>query len=134
MVTTEPTWKPQIDRTAPHEGALPAHPAVRATLRALNLVAGTIVAFVAVVIVGLYAGLQTCQGEETEGLCVGHAGLVPVLEWPIFVIAVIAPFAGGVAAFLTRHPRWLAVGVAVAGAMFLLMNVVSAGQTSYEWN
>jgi hypothetical protein len=134
MVTTERTWKPQINRTAPHEGALSQHPAVKGTLRALNLVGGTIAAFLAFVIVGLYGALQYCEGDEVEGLCAGHAGLVPVLEWPIFVIAVVAPFAGGIAAFVTRRPRWLAVGVALAVVMFALMSIVSTGQTSYDWN
>lgn len=134
MVTSEPAWKPQIDRSAPHEGELSQRPFVTATLRVLNLVAGTIAAFLAFVIVGLYGALQTCVGEETRGLCVDHAGLVPVLEWPIVALAAIAPFAGGVAAFVLRQPRWLGVGIAVAVVMFALMSLVSTGQTSYEFN
>jgi len=75
-----------------------------------------------------------CEGEEDRGLCAGYAGLVPVLEWPIFVISVVAPFAGGIAAFVTRRPRWLAVGVGVAVLMLVLMAVVSEGQTGYSFS
>ena len=57
-----------------------------------------------------------------------------MLEWPIFVISVLAPFAGGIAAFVTRRPRWLALGVAIAVVMFVLMSVVSTGQTAFDWN
>ena len=132
MVTTEPAWKPQINRTAPYEGTLMQRPAVKATLRALNVVGGAILSFVAFVLVGLYAALQGCQGEETSGLCVNYGGLVPVLEWPIFVIAAIAPLAGGIAACVTRQPRWLAVGAIVAVVMAALMGLVATGQTQYE--
>ena len=132
MITAEPTWKPQINRTAPYAGTLWQRPVVQATLRALNVVGGAIMSCVAFVIVGLYAALQGCDGGETHGLCVDHAGLVPVLEWPIFVIAALAPLAGGIAACVMRRPRWLAVGVAVAVAMFALMSIVSTGQTQYE--
>ena len=132
MITTGPARKPQINRTAPHERPLMQRPRVKATLRALNVVGGAIVSFVALVVVGLYAALQGCQGEETTGLCVNHAGLVPVLEWPIFVIAVIAPLAGGIAGCVTRRPRWLAAGVAAAVVVFALMSLVSTGQTEYS--
>lgn len=132
MTTDEPTWKPQYNRTPPHEGAFSQRPFVAGTLRALNVVGGFVMASIAFVIVGLYAALQRCDGPETHGLCVDHAGLVPVLEWPIFVIAVLAPLAGGIAACVTRRPRWLVVGTAVAVVMFALMSVVSTGQTQYE--
>ena len=131
MITTGPEWKPQSKPTAPYDRTPMQRPGVKATLRALNVVGGAIVAFVAFVVVGLYAALQGCQGEETTGLCVNHAGLVPVLEWPLFVVAVIAPLAGGIAGGLTRRPRWLAVGVAVAVGMFALLGLVSTGQTEY---
>ena len=131
MITPEPAWMPQINRTAPYERTLMQRRGVKATLRALNVVGGTIMSFVALVVVGLYAAVQGCQGEEATGLCVNHAGLVPVLEWPIFVVAVIAPLAGGIAACVTRRPRWLAVGVAVAVVMFALLGLVSTGQTEY---
>jgi hypothetical protein len=134
MAISEPARTKHVNRTAGHEGAPTEHPVVRAALRALNLVAGTIVALVALVAVGAYASLQNCEGGETQGLCVAHAGLVPVLEWPIFVVAVLAPFLGGIAAFARRQPRWLAVGTAVAIAMFGLMSIVSTGQTPYDWN
>ena len=134
MTTSEPLWKPQYDRTPPHEGAFSQRPAVKATLRALHLVGGVVVAFVAFVIVGVLAAVQACEGEETHGLCVDHAGLVPILEWPIFVLAVLAPFAGGIASFVVRRPRWLGLGVCVAVAMFLLMIAVSSGQTPFDWN
>ncbi len=134
MVTSEAAWKPQINRTAPYKGALSQHPAVKATVRALNVVAGTIVAFVAFVVVGLYGALLGCEGEETRGLCAGHAGLVPVLEWPIFALAVLAPFAGGIVAFVKRQPRWLLLGTAVAVLMLGLMALVSTGQTAFDWN
>ena len=87
--------------------------------------------FVALAVVGLHAAMQGCRGEETTGPCVSHAGFVPVLEWPIFVIAVIAPVAGGIAGCFTRRPRWLAVGAAVAVAMFAVMSLVSTGQTQF---
>lgn len=132
MVTAEPSWKTPFNRPPPRADALWQHPAVRATLRALNLVAGAVAAFFAFVIVGLYAALETCEGGETHGLCAGHAELVPVLEWPIFVMAVLAPFAGGIAAFVTRRPRWLVLGVAVAVLMFALTSIVSTGQTSQQ--
>ncbi|HEV2774263.1 MAG TPA: hypothetical protein VGV90_01605 [Solirubrobacteraceae bacterium] len=132
MITTEPAWKLHINRTAPYERTLMKRPVVRATLRALNVAGGAIMSFVALVVVGLYAAMQGCQGEETTGLCVTHAGLVPVLEWPIFVIAVVAPLAGGIAGCVTRRPRWLAAGVAVAVVMFALMGLVSTGQTEYS--
>jgi len=131
MVTAEPAWKPQINRTTPDQGPFMQRPAVQATLRALSVVAGAILSFIAFVLVGLYAALQGCQGEETTGLCVNYAGLVPVLEWPIFVIAAIAPLAGGIAACVTRRPRWLAVGAAVAVVMAALMGLVATGQTEY---
>ena len=130
MVTTEPTWKLQMDRTAPPEGPLAQRPAVKATLRALNLVGGLVFSALAFVVVGLIAALGACLGDETSGLCAGNAGLVPVLEWPIFVVAALAPLAGGVAAFVTRRPRWLALGVGLAAVMFFLMLVVSTGQSS----
>ena len=132
MITTEPAWKPQINRTAPYEGTLWQRPVVQATLRALIVVGGAVMSFVAFVIVGLYAALQGCDGGETHGLCVNHAGLVPVLEWPIFVIAALAPLAGGIAGCATRRPRWLIAGLAVAVAMFALMSLVSTGQTHYD--
>jgi len=50
-----------------------------------------------------------------------------VLEWPILLIAVIAPFAGGIVAFVGRQPRWLAAGICVAVLMFALMSIVSTG-------
>jgi hypothetical protein len=134
MTPGEPAWKPQVNRTLPYEGAFSQRPAVKATLRALNIVGGTFAAFAAFVVVGLYAGLQNCEGEETHGLCVDHAGLVPILEWPIFVLSVLAPFAGGIASFVTRRPRWLGLGVAVAFVMLGLMGVVSEGQTAFDWN
>jgi len=134
MTASEPSWMPQYNRTPPYEGTFSQRPLVKATLRALNLVGGIVVSCIAFVIVGLYAALQSCEGEETHGLCVAHAGLVPILEWPIFVLSVLAPFAGGVASFATRQPRWLALGVFVAVAMFLLMMSVSTGQTPFDWN
>ena len=130
MVSSTPACKPQIDHTPSIEGPLDQHPVVRATLRGLHVVAGIVMSAVAYLAVGLVAALQGCVGDETSGLCAGSAWLVPVLEWPIFLVAVIAPLAGGIAAFVARRPRWLALGVALAGAMFLLMLVVSAGQTS----
>ena len=129
MITTEPTWKLQTDRT-PHEGPLTERPAVKATLRALNLVGGLVVSALAFVVVALTAALADCLGDETTGLCAGNAGLVPVLEWPIFVVAILAPLAGGIAAFVTRRPRWLALGVSLAVVMFALMLAVSQGQSS----
>lgn len=134
MLTTDPTWKPQVNRTAPHGRPLSEHPAVQATLRGLSVVAGAAASALAFVIVGAYAALQNCEGDETQGLCAGHAGLVPVLEWPIFVIAALAPLAGGIASCATRRPRWLGLGVALAFVMFGLMSIVSTGQTSYDWN
>ena len=132
MVTTEPAWKPQINHAAPCNRPLSQRPVVKATLRVLNIAGGAIMSFVAFVIVGLYAALQGCDGGETHGLCVNHAGLVPVLEWPIFVIAVLAPLAGGIAGCVMRRPRWLVVGVAVAVMMFALMSIVSTGQSQYD--
>jgi hypothetical protein len=106
-------------------------PAVKGTLRALNLVGGLAVAAAAFVCVGFIAAVMGCMGEETQGLCAGSAWLVPVLEWPIFVVSVLAPLAGGIAAFVTRRPRWLVLGVALAALMFLLEIAISTGQSSY---
>ena len=138
MAICEPARTPHVNRTARHEGAPTEHPVVRAALRALNRVAGTIVALVALVAVSAYASHQNCEGGETQGLCVAHAGLVPVLEWPIFVVAVLAPFLGGIAAFARRQPRWLAVGHGRHDRdfffffLFGLMSIVSTGQTPYD--
>ena len=129
MVTAEPTRKLQMDRTTRHGGPLAQRPAVKTALRALSLVGGLVFSALAFVVVGLIAALAACLGGETSGLCAGNAGLVPVLEWPIFVVAVLAPLAGGIAAFATRRPRWLALGAGVAVVMFCLMLAVSAGQT-----
>jgi len=134
MVTTEPAWKPQINRTPRYEGALSQHPAVRATLRGLSALAGVVVSALAFLVVGLYATLMSCEGEETRGLCPDYAGLVPVLEWPIFVIAVCAPLAGGIVACVREQPRWLALGVVVAFVMLGLIALVSTGQSSFDWN
>ena len=51
-------------RTPPREGALSEHPAIKATLRALNIVAGTLAALVAFVIVGLYAALENSRARR----------------------------------------------------------------------
>jgi hypothetical protein len=132
MSAAAPAWKPQINRSEPpREGGFWQRPGVKATLRALSLVAGIATAACAFVVVGFYAAVLGCAGEETRGLCVHHAGLVPVLEWPIFVLAVAAPLAGGIASFMTRRPGWLGLGIAVAGVMFGLMIAVSTGQSSY---
>ena len=48
-----------------------------------------------------------------------------------FAAFVLTPFVGGIAAFVTRRPRWLVVGVAGAVVMFALMSLVSTGQSSY---
>ena len=131
MSATAPAWKPQINRTQtpPSEGGLLQRPHVKATLRALYIVAGLAVACVAFVIVGFWAALLGCVGEETRGLCVDTAWLVPVLEWPIFVAAVAAPFAGGIMSFLKRDPLGLVVGVMTTFVMGGLMAAVSTGQT-----
>ncbi len=134
MVTTEPLWDPPMDRAAPPAGRLTRHPAVTATLRGLSVLAGVAVSALAFVVVGVYAVWLNCEGSETRGLCAGHAGLVPVLEWPSFVIAVLAPLAGGIAGCVRTQPRWLALGVVIAVAMLGLMSLVAIGQTSYDWN
>jgi hypothetical protein len=129
MSPTAPAWTLQIDRSAPCDGSFSQRPAVRGTLRALNLVAGVCAAAVAFVCVGFLAAVMGCVGEETRGLCAGSAWLVPVIEWTIFVASVVAPLAGGIAGFVTRRPRWLGLGVAVAVAMFCLEIAVSSGQS-----
>lgn len=129
MIATEPDWMPQVNRSEPHEGAFLEHPFVKGTLRALNLVFGFAVSAVALVVVGLTAAFLGCVGEETSGLCAGSAWLVPVLEWPIFVAAVAAPFAGGIASFIRRDPVWLVAGIVTSVVMGLLMAAVSTGQT-----
>jgi len=129
MTAPEPTSKPPYNRSPAHEGPLSQHPAVRATARGLNLVGGLAASALALLVVGVLAAWRDCLGEETHGLCAGSAWLVPVLEWPILAIAVLAPLAGGVAAFATRRPRWLALGVGMAFVMLLLMLAVATGQT-----
>jgi hypothetical protein len=129
MSPTAPAWKPQINRTPPHEGPFMQRPAVKGTLRALSLVAGVASAAVAFVVVGFFAAFLGCVGEETTGLCVHHAGLVPWLEWLIVVTATVAPLAGAVASFVKRNPFWLIAGVTTAVLMGYAMQAVSAGQT-----
>jgi hypothetical protein len=131
MSAAAPAWKPQINRSEPppNEGGFLQRPAVRATLRALYLVGGFAVACGAFFVVGFWAALLGCVGEETRGLCVHTAWLVPVLEWPIFVAAVVAPLAGGIASYLKRDPVWLTVGIMAAFVMGGLMALVSTGQT-----
>jgi hypothetical protein len=130
MSASAPAWKPQINRSEPpREDGFLQRPAVRATLRALYLVAGLAIACIAFVIVGFWAALLGCVGEETRGLCVDTAWLVPVLEWPIFVGAVVAPLAGGIASYVRRDGVWLIFGVLATILMGGLMAVVSTGQT-----
>jgi hypothetical protein len=105
-------------------------PAVRATLRALNLAGGLVLAAVAFVVLGFVAAITICTGDETTGLCVHHAGLIPYVEWTTVGTAVLAPLAAGVVAFMRRQPAWLLVGAAVAGVLFLLLLQVVAGQSS----
>ena len=127
MIATEPrSTSPQIHRAAPpHRESLFAHPTVRATVRALNIVAGLALAVLAFV-----AAFTICTGDETTGLCVRHAGLVPYLEWPIVAIGALAPLAAGIVAFVRRQPAWLFAGAATAGVMFLLLLQVVGGQSS----
>jgi hypothetical protein len=129
MSPTAPAWKPQINRSRPHEGPFSQRPAVKGALRALNLIGGFAVALVAFFVVGAWAALLGCVGEETRGLCVDNAWLVPVLEWPIFVIAVVAPLAGAVASFVKREPTWLFIGTLAAVLMGGAIAAVSTGQT-----
>ena len=130
MYATQPTHDPQITRSSP--SAQPRRgrrELVGGTLRALNIVGGVAVAGFAFVCVGLLAAVMGCTGQETTGLCVHSGWLVPVLEWPIFVVSVLAPLAGGIAAYVTRRPRWLATGTLAAALMFALMLAVSTGQS-----
>jgi hypothetical protein len=125
---------PQINRSKLDGGALHERPVVDGALRVLSVLAGLGTAAVAFVVVGLYAALQNCEGGETTGLCVHQAGLVPVLELPIFVIAFAAPLIGGIATGVTKRGRWLAGGIVLALVMFAAMSLVSTGQTPYDWN
>jgi hypothetical protein len=129
MIATEPAWKPQINRSEPPAGSIGERPAVKSAVRALNIVGGVAVAAVAFVFVGLVAALSGCVGDESTGICVDHAGLVPVLEWAIFLTAVIAPLAGGIVAFIRREVLWLLAGTVTAGAMFYFMVELANGQT-----
>lgn len=129
MIAAEPAWKPQINRTEPRAGSFGRRPAVKGAVRALNIVGGVAVAAVACVFVGLVAAFSGCVGNETSGICVDNAGLVPVLEWAIFLTAVIAPLAGGIVAFIRREALWLLAGTVTAGAMFYLMVELANGQT-----
>lgn len=129
MIATEPAWKPQVNRSEPGEGDFWQKPAVRGTLRALSLVAGIAVAAVAFAVIGFWGAVLGCVGEETTGLCASAPGLVPVLEWPIVIIATLAPFAGGIATFQKRGSHWLVGGVMIAILMGALMAAVSTGQT-----
>lgn len=134
MSSSPPAWKPQISRSAPDGGAVHERPVVEGAFRVLSVLAGLGTACVAFVVVGLYAGLQNCEGGETTGLCVHHAGLVPVLELPIFIIAFAAPLAGGIATGVTQRGRWLGAGIVLAVLMFAAISLVSTGQTPYDWN
>ena len=128
MNPTAPAWKPQINPSDPDD--FWARPAVRATLRALYVVAGVAVAAAALVVVGFYAALFGCFGVETDGLCASASWLVPWLEWPIFLTAVIAPLAGGIVSYRERTPLWLCCGVLTSVGMAVLIALVSSGQTS----
>ena len=134
MNSPEPAWMPQINRSAPDGGAVRERPLVEGAFRVLSVLAGLGTACVAFVVVGLYAALQNCEGGETSGLCVHHAGLVPVLELPIFVLAFAAPLVGGIATGVTKRGRWLGWGIVLAVVMFAAMSLVSTGQTPYDWN
>jgi hypothetical protein len=123
----------QVDRRGPDDGAFRRRPVVQGALRILGVLAGLATAVAAFVVVGLYAALQSCEGGETTGLCAHHAGLVPVLELPIFLLAFTAPLAGGIATGVTGRSRWLGAGILIAIAMFALMALVSTGQTPYDW-
>ncbi len=132
MGATAPAWKPQINRSQAddRDPSLWRRPRVRATLRALYLVGGIAVAATAFVCVGFWAAMFGCYGVETDGLCVDAAWLVPVLEWPIFLLSVAAPLAGGIAGYVKRTAVWLCAGVATSVLMGYLIVLVSSSQTS----
>ncbi|HUR83763.1 MAG TPA: hypothetical protein VMY78_00325 [Solirubrobacteraceae bacterium] len=131
MDATAPAWKPQIDRSEPPRAdGFWQRPRVRATLRALYVVGGVLVAAAAFVLVGFWAAMFGCYGVETDGLCVSAEWLIPVLEWPIFLLSVAAPLAGGIAGYVRRTAVWLCAGVATSVLMGYLIVLVSATQTS----
>jgi len=133
MNAPQPASMPLVHRSEPADGPLAERPVVKGLLRALNVVGGLVASLIALVVVGLYAALQNCEGGETAGLCVHHAGLVNPLELAILVISVAAPTIGGIAAFMTKRPRWLAAGAAIAVVMFAAMSIVSTGQTPFDF-
>ncbi len=134
MHAAEPASMPQIVRSEPHGGAFGGRPVVEGAFRVLGVLAGLVTAAAAFVVVGLYAALSNCEGGETTGLCVHHAGLVDVLELPIFLVAFAAPLAGGIATGVTGRGRWLGAGIVLAVLMFAAMSLVSTGQTPYDFN
>jgi uncharacterized membrane protein len=103
-------------------------PGVVAAVRGLYVFAGAIGAAIALICTGAVAGLSDCSGDAT-GLCTNYAGLVPVLEWALVIVAFSAPLAGGIAACVRREWAWLALGLFIATVMFGLTVVVSHGQT-----
>jgi hypothetical protein len=100
-----------------------------AALRGLILATGVVVAALAFAFVGFVALLWGCGGSETHGLCAGHAGLIPWLEWPVFVGAVLAPLAGGIAGFVRRDGYPLGLGVLLAILLALVELALTSGQT-----
>jgi hypothetical protein len=114
--------------TAPQVSPFWQRPGVITTVRSLYVVVGVIGAVGALLATGFLAAMADCSSDAT-GLCTNHAGLVPVLEWALVLVAFAAPLAGGILACVRKQWPWLVLGLFIAAAMFQLTLVVSQGQT-----
>lgn len=103
-------------------------PGVVTALRSLSLVVGLIGAGIALFLAGFGAAVADCSGDAT-GLCTNYAGVVPVLEWAIVLVAFAAPLAGGIVACVRKEWPWLALGLFTAALMIAALVAVSEGQT-----
>jgi len=101
---------------------------VQTTLRVLAVLIGIAGAVTGLFFAGLIAVFSDCSAGAT-GLCTNFAGLVPVLEWAIVIIACAAPLAAGIASCVRGEWPWLPAGLVAGAVMVWLAVLVSSGQT-----
>jgi hypothetical protein len=108
--------------------AVTQHRGVRTTLRALAVLFGIAGAITGLFFAGLVAAFSDCSAGAT-GMCTNLAGLVPLLEWAIVIVAFAAPLAGGIASCVREEWPWLPAGLMTGAVMVALAVLVSSGQT-----
>jgi hypothetical protein len=113
---------------APQTAPFWQRPGVVTAVRSLYVVVGAVGAAIALLATGVMAGLSDCSGDAT-GLCTNYAGLVPVIEWALVLIAFVAPLAGGIVSCIRKQWPWIAAGLFMAAVMFGLAGMVAQGQT-----